>query len=115
MLVVATACLVACGGKKGGMNFGDNEFPVVTVEPQSAGSETTYPATIKGVQDVQISPKVAGFITQINVKEGQTVSAGQVLFVIDNVTYQAQVRQARDVKQTLARGNLYFHFSFIGV
>jgi membrane fusion protein (multidrug efflux system) len=47
------------------------------------------------VQDVQISPKVAGFITQINVKEGQTVSAGQVLFVIDNVTYQAQVRQAQ--------------------
>jgi membrane fusion protein (multidrug efflux system) len=29
------------------------------------------------------------------VKEGQTVGAGQVLFVIDNVTYQAQVRQAQ--------------------
>jgi membrane fusion protein (multidrug efflux system) len=29
------------------------------------------------------------------VKEGQTVGAGQVLFVIDNVTYQSQVRQAQ--------------------
>jgi membrane fusion protein (multidrug efflux system) len=29
------------------------------------------------------------------VKEGQTVSADQVLFVLDNVTYQAQVRQAQ--------------------
>jgi membrane fusion protein (multidrug efflux system) len=38
---------------------------------------------------------VQGFITQINVKEGQTVSAGQVLFVIDNATYQAQVRQSQ--------------------
>ena len=57
--------------------------------------QTTYPATIKGVQDVQICPKVGGFITKINVKEGQTVGAGQVLFVIDNVTYQAQVRQAQ--------------------
>lgn len=95
MLVVATACLVACGGKKGGMNFGDNEFPVVTVEPQSAGSETTYPATIKGVQDVEIRPKISGFITRINVKEGQNVAAGQVLFVIDNETLQAAVRQAQ--------------------
>jgi membrane fusion protein (multidrug efflux system) len=57
--------------------------------------QTTYPATIKGVQDVQISPKVQGFITQINVKEGQSVGAGQVLFVLDNATYQAQVRQSQ--------------------
>jgi len=49
---------------------------------------------------VQISPKVSGFITQINVKEGQTVSAGQVLFVIDNVTYQAQVRLAQAAVNT---------------
>ena len=47
------------------------------------------------MQDVEIHPKVQGFITQINVKEGQTVSAGQVLFVLDNATYQAQVRQAQ--------------------
>jgi membrane fusion protein (multidrug efflux system) len=57
--------------------------------------QSTYPAIIKGVQDVEIHPKVQGFITQINVKEGQTVSAEQVLFVLDNVTYQAQVRQAQ--------------------
>ncbi len=57
--------------------------------------QTTYPATIKGVQDVEIRPKVQGFLTQINVKEGQTVSAGQTLFVLDNETYQAQVRQAQ--------------------
>ena len=52
------------------------------------------------MQDVQISPKVGGFITQINVKEGQTVGAGQVLFVIDNATYQAQVRQAQAAVNT---------------
>ena len=44
---------------------------------------------------MEIRPKAQGFLTQINVKEGQTVSAGQVLFVIDNETYQAQVRQAQ--------------------
>jgi membrane fusion protein (multidrug efflux system) len=62
--------------------------------------QSTYPATIKGVQDVQISPKVQGFITKIHVKEGQSVSVGQTLFEIDNVTYQAQVRQAQAAVNT---------------
>ena len=95
VMAAASLILASCGGGGGRPNFGDNEYPVKTVGTQSSMTQTTYPATIKGVQDVQISPKVAGFITQINVKEGQAVSAGQVLFVIDNVTYQAQVRQAQ--------------------
>ena len=96
-VLAASVLLVASCGKSGGgrPEFGDNEYPVVTVGTSSASSQTTYPASIKGVQDVQISPKVGGFITRINVKEGQTVSAGQTLFEIDNVTYQAQVRQAQ--------------------
>ena len=95
MFAAATMLLASCGGGGGRPTFGDNEYPVTTVGTSSTDMQTTYPAAIKGVQDVQISPKVAGFITQINVKEGQTVSAGQVLFVIDNVTYQATVRQAQ--------------------
>ena len=96
MFAAATLLLVSCGGGGGGRpNFGDNEYPVVTAGTSSTTMQTTYPATIKGVQDVQISPKVGGFITKIHVKEGQTVGAGQTLFEIDNVTYQAQVRQAQ--------------------
>ena len=94
MFAAATMLLASCGGG-GRPSFGDNEYPVVTVGTSSTSMQTTYPAIIKGVQDVQISPKVQGFITQINVKEGQTVSAGQVLFVLDNVTYQSQVRQSQ--------------------
>lgn len=95
LMVAASALLLVSCGKSGGgrPTFGDNEYPVLTVGTQSAASQATYPASIKGVQDVQISPKVQGFITQINVKEGQTVGAGQVLFILDNATYQAQVRQ----------------------
>ena len=95
LFAAATMLLASCGGGGGRPTFGDNEYPVVTVGTSSASMQTTYPATIKGVQDVQISPKVQGFITQINVKEGQTVGAGQVLFVLDNVTYQSQVRQSQ--------------------
>ena len=101
LLVAACAAMLASCGKSGGRpNFGDNEYPVVEVGMSSAAMQTTYPATIKGVQDVQISPKVGGFIVKINVKEGQTVSAGQVLFEIDNVTYHAQVRQAQAAVNT---------------
>jgi membrane fusion protein (multidrug efflux system) len=95
LFAAATMLLASCGGGGGRPNFGDNEYPVVTVGTSSTQMQTTYPATIKGVQDVQICPKVQGFITKINVKEGQTVGAGQVLFVLDNVTYQAQVRQSQ--------------------
>ena len=100
-IAMIAAMIVSCGGKRGGQpNFGDDEYPVVTVGTSSAASQTTYPATIKGVQDVEIRPKVAGFITRINVREGQSVGAGQVLFVIDNVTYQAAVRQAQAAVNT---------------
>ena len=96
LMFAATSLLLAsCGGGGGRPTFGDTEYPVQAVGTSSMQMQTTYPATIKGVQDVQICPKVQGFITQINVKEGQTVSAGQVLFVLDNATYQAQVRQAQ--------------------
>ena len=100
-LVAAVASiLVSCGGGGGRPTFGDNEFPVETVTTQSTSLQSTYPATINGIQDVEIRPKVSGFLTQINVVEGQTVSAGQVLFVIDNETYQAQVRQAQATVNT---------------
>ena len=95
LAVAAAGLLVACGGGGGRPTFGDIEYPVTTVESGSAAMQSTYPATINGIQDVEIRPKMSGFLTKINVKEGQTVSAGQLLFVIDNETYQATVRQAQ--------------------
>ena len=99
-LAAIAATLVSCGGGGGRPQFGDNEFPVTAVGTSSADMQSTYPATIKGVQDVEIRPKATGFIMQINVKEGQTVGAGQVLFVIDNETAQQQVRQAQAAVNT---------------
>lgn len=95
MIAVVGAALVSCGSNQGGKpNFADNEFAVRTVETQGTELQTSYPATIKGIQDVQIRPKASGFITKVCVQEGQTVGVGQLLFVIDNEAYQAQVRQA---------------------
>ena len=100
MIAALAVALASCSGGGGRPNFGDNEYPVVTAGTSNADMQSTYPATIKGVQDVEIRPKATGFITHIHVKEGQTVSAGQVLFVIDNETAQAAVRQAQAAVNT---------------
>ncbi len=90
----AASVLTSCSKQSGRMSFGDNEYAVRTAGTSDAELETSYPATIRGVQDVEIRPKVSGFITKLNVSEGQLVHQGQVLFVIDNVTYEAAVKQA---------------------
>ena len=95
LIAAVSLFLTSCGGGKQGVGFNDNEYPVRTIESQGSSSETLYPATIRGVQDVEIRPKVSGFITKLLVKEGQRVTAGQLLFVIDSETYQAAVRQAK--------------------
>ena len=94
-IAAVAALLVSCGGQSGKPDFGDNEYAVRTIGASNADLETSYPATFKGMQDVEIRPKVAGFITKIYVREGQTVGAGQILFEIDNVTYKAAVNQAQ--------------------
>lgn len=101
LVAAIAAVMVSCGGgQQGKPNFADNEYAVRTVQNQNTELQTTYPATIKGIQDVQIRPKVSGFLTKVCVHEGQAVSAGQLLFVIDNETYQAQVRQAQAAVNT---------------
>ena len=85
--------LTSCGGGKQSLPTSD-EYPVITIGAANAQLKTTFPATIKGVQDVEVRPKVSGFITKLYVHEGEYVRAGQVLFVVDNSTYQAAVRQA---------------------
>ncbi|MBQ1797264.1 MAG: efflux RND transporter periplasmic adaptor subunit [Prevotella sp.] len=94
-IAALAALLVSCGGSQGKPDFSDNEFAVRTIGAANADLQTTYPATFKGVQDVEIRPKVGGFITKILVKEGQQVGAGQVLFTLDDVTFRAEVNRCQ--------------------
>ncbi len=99
---LAALSLASCGskGRNSLANLGNDHYPVVTVGASSADMQTTFPATIKGIQDVTVSPKVSGFITNVLVHEGQRVSAGQVLFTIDSETYRASVRSAQAAVNT---------------
>lgn len=42
-----------------------------------------------------LAPKVAGFVVKVNVKEGQTVKAGDILVEIDDRDYQNTLTQVR--------------------
>lgn len=87
------ATLFSCGKNKG-MSLGDNEYGVRTLQTVSTTLDNSYPAVIKGKQDVEIRPKVSGFITRLCVDEGSVVHKGQVLFEIDDVQYREAVNQA---------------------
>lgn len=93
-MAAAAAALISCGDS-GSKSAAPGEFPVREVVAQQVSLETSYPASFKGQQDVEIRPKVSGNITRLCVREGQSVKAGEVLFVIDDITYKAAERQAK--------------------
>ena len=70
------------------------EYEVLTIAPTDAQTQSNYSATIRGRQDIDIYPQVSGFISKLNVNEGETVRPGQTLFIIDQVPYQAALRTA---------------------
>lgn len=72
----------------------DREYEVMILEPTERKLSSVYSASIRGKQDIDIRPKVSGYITDICVREGSVVSRGQTLFVIDQVPYEAELQTA---------------------
>ncbi len=94
VFVMLGVVLASCGNKQQ-MPEASIDYAVSKVESADVDLNTSYPATIKGIQDIEIRPKVAGHITKVLVDEGDFVSAGQALFIIDQVQYDAAVKSAR--------------------
>ncbi|KQN38103.1 hemolysin D [Pedobacter sp. Leaf41] len=74
---------------------GPQAYPVFTVNAQTTELNSDYPATIEGIQNIDIRPKVDGFIQKILVDEGAVVKKGQLLFTIMAPQYEQEVRTAR--------------------
>lgn len=94
---VLVMCLsfTSCGkqGQNGSQMI--KELAVVSVSSSNVELISSYPAVIKGKQDVEIRPQVSGFITRLAVDEGSVVRKGQTLFIIDPVQYEEAVNAAR--------------------
>ncbi|MFC5410361.1 efflux RND transporter periplasmic adaptor subunit [Larkinella bovis] len=71
------------------------DYPVLTLTPRTTTLNSDYPATIEGQQDIEIRPKIDGYIEQIFVDEGATVRKGQPLFKITAPQYEQEVRTAQ--------------------
>ena len=85
------------GGKEGkdGGPAPIKDYPVLVVKPDTVTLFQDYPATIQGQQNVEIRPKVDGFVEAIYVDEGASVKKGQKLFHISAPQYEQEVRTAR--------------------
>ena len=105
LFAVGISFLTACGNSQSGAKMGDNEFAVLAVTSTTSDQTTSYPATIKGTQDIEVRPQVSGFIVKLCVDEGATVRKGQALFQIDPTQYAASVRQAKAAVE-MAKANV---------
>ena len=83
---------VSCGQATTAM--GPAEYAVMTIATTDREIPINYSATIRGRQDIAIYPQVSGTIFELCVNEGQTVSKGQPLFIIDQVPYKAALQTA---------------------
>jgi len=97
---------VSCKNNEGQQGWGDapNEgsFPLLTIQKEKTKLYTTYPTTLKGIRDIEIRPKIEGYIESILVDEGQWVKKGQPLFVLyaphyqdEDAAAQAKIKEAQ--------------------
>lgn len=90
--VVCAAAVAACG--KAPVKTEASEYEFIEIAAVDRVIPSTYSATIRGRQDIDVLPQVGGTISQLCVAEGQTVKAGQTLFIIDQVPYKAALQTA---------------------
>lgn len=89
---------VSCTNKKNSQTTQTTvakEYETFTVTPQDFMLYSDFPATIEGEQNVEIRPKIDGYIEKIYVDEGTSVKKGQPLFKISAPQFEQNVRTAR--------------------
>lgn len=97
LALVALLILSACGKKEeqAPQAQGPAPFPVQTVARQDATIYQDYTANLEGQQNVEIRPKVNGFIQKIYVDEGDQVKKGQLLFKLETQTLNQDAAAAK--------------------
>jgi membrane fusion protein (multidrug efflux system) len=68
---------------------------VVDVEPQDVTPSTQFVGRVVSIDTVELRARVVGFLEQRLFTEGQTVKEGDLLFVIEQPPFEAQVAEAQ--------------------
>ncbi|RDC64387.1 efflux RND transporter periplasmic adaptor subunit [Adhaeribacter pallidiroseus] len=97
--VIFALLLVACNKSKDAAQQNPLNAPVpvnaYTVSQEQVVGTDTYPGTVVALNEVELRPQVAGYITNMYVQDGQQVTKGQKLYEIDRTQYQATYNQAQ--------------------
>jgi membrane fusion protein (multidrug efflux system) len=102
LVILAALCLlVSCKSKnKSGAKTNTASsaaaasYGVIKISPHKAVIYSDFPATIQGQQNVEIRPKIDGYMQALYVDEGSVVKKGQLLFRISAPLYEQGVRTA---------------------
>lgn len=100
----AFAAIAASGctdGDKPAESAVHNVF-IATPEPAGMPTESTFPAKVEEARTISAGFKTAGQIERIFVKEGQHVSAGQPLAMLDTVDYALGISTLREKYRQLS-------------
>ena len=93
--LILAAVTASCGGEnEAGQKTAT--YKTFTVDTASRTIESSYSATIRGRQDIDIYPQVSGTITTVCVTEGQNVKKGDLLGYIDSMKTYNAIRSDRD-------------------
>ncbi|HVM89046.1 MAG TPA: efflux RND transporter periplasmic adaptor subunit [Puia sp.] len=87
----------ACSSDKRSETISDNEAPVMVTVAKPSGNETGsihFSGTVESSQTANISTRVMGYITKLNVKVGDHVNKGQLIATISNDDILAKRAQA---------------------
>ena len=77
---------------------------VATVEQTRLVDEAQSVGSLRSRQSIVVRPEVSGRVTQVNFRDGQRVSRGQLLVQLDDQLAQAQIKQA-EAELSIARAN----------
>lgn len=97
LCLLTLSALVACEDKSKTRPDQVNQWrvPVITVQKQTLADEYTTVGSVVADRNINISSRISSYISQLTVQEGETVSAGQLLIVLDDNELDNNINQAR--------------------
>ena len=90
----ALALAAGCGRKDPTPRFPPPQVAVVVVQPETVPESYEFPAEVEPYRSVEVRARVEGVILARPFTEGTIVHAGQVLYRLDQVRYEAAYRSA---------------------
>ena len=97
ILMLSGAC-----NEQGTVQTESKTYPLLKVEHSDRLINSSFPATLRGRQTVEIRPQVSGMITEIRINEGDPVRKDSILFVIDQTQYMTAQNDLVEAEAKLA-------------